>query len=85
MGFCESELGRRVVQKHDPRGPAGSKINYEGEKMLNQRLSTMELKHFEYNDFMKDPTTVQATMMHKVPQYMQNKQLQHFNSTDNLN
>lgn len=44
----------------------------------------MELKHFEYNDFLKDPMTVQAIMMDKVPQYMLNKQMEHCNSTDNL-
>ena len=29
LDFCDSELAKRVIRRHDPRGPAGSKINYQ--------------------------------------------------------
>ena len=38
--------------------------------MLNQRLSTMELKHFEYNDFISDAADISQTIKDKVPQYV---------------
>jgi len=34
LNFCNSDIGGRIVNNSDPRGPAGSLINYKSENKL---------------------------------------------------
>ena len=50
LNFCNSDIGGRIVNNSDPRGPAGSLINYKSENKLIQKNHNIKLKHHEYND-----------------------------------